>query len=400
MIDFGNIDISEAHLGDIELDSIWLGSIKVWPDGTPPAPTGYTFSVSPSSISVASGASYNILTASGTTPHWEVNYYSDWITIDGITGNTIQVSVSNNTGDTRQGGITFIYVDSSAGTINSFTVSVTQEATSIVGNVITYVSINDSIVVPKNPTGFNANIVSNTYYPDDDYGEIVFDDDVTEIKGAFYQCTGLTEIVIPDTVSVIGVTSGQPVSTADGIFYGCTNLQKVVLSSNLVTLGRYSFTLCPLTSITLPDTLVEIGRYCFQQCTGLTQIVIPNSVTTVDSAIFYKCSSLSSVTLPENFSIVASNMFSDCTSLPSINIPNTVTSINSGAFDACSSLSSVTIGSGVTSIGLNAFRSCSSLYEFNYNGTKSQWSNITKNRNWKTGCPATVVHCTDGDVSI
>lgn len=297
MIDFGQIDISEAWLGNLSLDSIWFGSIKVWPDGeppVPPTPTGYTFSVSPtalttdadnktvyftvttdspqwtvsstdnwvtvigitggtveiniatnygsidrqgslifsykesstggtgtitvgitqempivytfgvspSSITLTSESSYGILTASGTTPHWEVNYYSDWITIDGITGNTIQASVSSNTGDTRQGGITFIYVDKSVGTVDSFTVSVVQEK----AYVIKYKSASGNIVTPNVTAGWGANIISNTY--SGGYGNLYFDAEPTTIPAnAFSGNTDLDRIYASTAITSIGASA-------------------------------------------------------------------------------------------------------------------------------------------------------------------------------------------------
>lgn len=34
MTSFGQIAISEAYLENLSLDSIWIGSIKVWPEDT------------------------------------------------------------------------------------------------------------------------------------------------------------------------------------------------------------------------------------------------------------------------------------------------------------------------------------------------------------------------------
>lgn len=121
----------------------------------------------------------------------------------------------------------------------------------------------------------------------------------------------------------------------------------------------------------------SISGSAFQYCPALTSIVIPESVTSIGDSAFYYCSSLTSIT-----------------------IPNSVTSIGSWAFYTCYSLTSVTIGNSVTSIGSSAFEDCNSLTSITFNGTMAQWKGINLGNNWNRGVPATVVHCTDGDISL
>ena len=54
----------------------------------------------------------------------------------------------------------------------------------------------------------------------------------------------------------------------------------------------------------------------------------------------------------------------------------------------------------VTSIGYAAFCGCKSLTDITFQGTIAQWNKIKLRENWKDKVPATVVHCTDGDVEI
>jgi hypothetical protein len=43
---------------------------------------------------------------------------------------------------------------------------------------------------------------------------------------------------------------------------------------------------------------------------------------------------------------------------------------------------------------------CVSLNSIIFKGTKTQWEAIEKGANWNFGVPATVVHCSDGDVAL
>jgi hypothetical protein len=129
--------------------------------------------------------------------------------------------------------------------------------------------------------------------------------------------------------------------------------------------------------ITFNGKVMRIGGRAFEDCSSLTSVTIPNSVTSIE---YYA--------------------FSGCSGLTSITIPNSVTRIGEQVFRGCSGLLSVTIPNSVTSIGTWAFYDCKSLNYITYEGTQEQWNSITKGSNWDSNVPATVVHCTDGDVEL
>jgi hypothetical protein len=66
----------------------------------------------------------------------------------------------------------------------------------------------------------------------------------------------------------------------------------------------------------------------------------------------------------------------------------------------CFDLTSIAIPKSVTNIGDGAFAICKSLTSITFQGTIAQWKEIALDENWKDKVPATVVHCTDGDVEI
>ena len=169
----------------------------------------------------------------------------------------------------------------------------------------------------------------------------------------------------------------------------------------VTSIGISAFVHCSnLTSITIPDSVKIIWDAAFVHCSNLTSITIGNGVTSIGDGAFYNCSSLTSITIGNSVTSIGDYTFSRCGSLTSVTIPDSVTSIGGIAFSDCRSLTSITIGNRVKSIGESALSGCINLTSITFNGTKAQWQAISKGWIWKSGVPATIVHCTDGDVNI
>ena len=195
-------------------------------------------------------------------------------------------------------------------------------------------------------------------------------DSVTSIgSSAFSRCTSLTSIVIPNSVTSIGSDA----------FYKCSSLTSVVIGDNVKSIGSYAFYNCSsLTSIEIPDSVKSIGSYAFYSCDSLTSVTIGDSVTSIGERAFYYCSSLTSVTMGNSVTSIGSYAFYNCDSLTSVTIGDSVTSIGERAFYYCSSLTSVTMGNSVTSIGSYAFYNCTSLTGV-YITDIASWCNILFN---------------------
>ena len=133
---------------------------------------------------------------------------------------------------------------------------------------------------------------------------------------------------------------------------------------SVTNIGERAFYLCSgLTSITIPESMASIGNQAFSNCTGLTSIIIPESVTSIGYQAFLCCTSLTSIIIPESVTTIGSEAFSYCTGLTEVIIPNSVTTIGGGAFEGCTGLTGVTIGKSVTTIGSSAFNGCDGLTE-------------------------------------
>ena len=210
---------------------------------------------------------------------------------------------------------------------------------------------------------------------------------------AFYNCTSIENITLPDSVSSVG----------NYTFYGCTALTCITVGSGntaykTINGNLYSYDGTELiqyavgktdTSFIIPDGVSTINDYAFYGCYALTDITIADSVTNIAGYAFYGCTALSCITVGSGntaYKSVDGNLYSyDGTTLiiyavgntdTSFIIPDDVTSISSYAFYNCNLLTTVTIGNKVTSVGINAFSNCSSLTAVYYYGTAEEWNNI------------------------
>lgn len=266
----------------------------------------------------------------------------------------------------------------------------------IPNNQIWYTSSDDKEITLYNSNWYGVEIVSNTY--ENGKGIINFDRNVTSISEfAFYACTSLTDIIIPESVKSIGqcafygcsslkvITIPSAVANiGSGAFSGCNSLTNIIIPKGVknienntfidcssltsvsipegvISIGDSAFSGCSLASVVIPSTMRSIGEYAFYNCSNLTSIEIPNGVTSIGGWAFARSSNLASVIMPEGVTNVEDYTFYRCSSLNNIDIPKGVVSIDDSAFKECSSLTSVIIPESVMSIGVSAFQECSSI---------------------------------------
>ena len=169
-------------------------------------------------------------------------------------------------------------------------------------------------------------------------------------ESAFRDCTGLTSVTLPNTITEI----------RDYAFEN-SSISNFTIPSSVTSIGSRAFARCEsLTSVTIPSGVGEIYVQTFYQCENLASVTIPNTVVWIDNGAFESCSALTSITIPNSVTIIDERAFYD-TGLQSITIPNSVVNVGGYLFRNCRSLQSATIGSGLTEIPLGCFYDCISL---------------------------------------
>ena len=104
-------------------------------------------------------------------------------------------------------------------------------------------------------------------------------------------CTDM-DIVIP----AVSPDGDRVTSIGESAFYDCSGLTSIVIPDGVISIGDYAFASCSgLTSIVIPDGVTSIGKYAFEKCSGLTSVVIPDSITDIGKQVFSGCDTLTDV---------------------------------------------------------------------------------------------------------
>lgn len=220
-------------------------------------------------------------------------------------------------------------------------------------------------------------------------GDIVIPDTlggypVTEIgRGAFYACTNLENIIIPNSVIDIG----------DSAFCECKSLEKITFSDNIITIGDFTFADCySLTDIYIGKDVRKIGLGAFLWCYSLknvcvdknnqyyfaddngvlytkdksililypasspiTTYVVDLSTKEIGFAAFIACCNLKELILPDGLKKIGDEAFTLSSGLKSIKLPETLEYIGHRAFYNVLDVQNVVITSNFIEIGEECF---------------------------------------------
>ena len=248
---------------------------------------------------------------------------------------------------------------------------------------------------------------------------------VTSIAyGAFSNCTGLSSVMVAEGNAIYHSADNCVIQTENKILVLGCKTSVIPADGSVSRISDYAFFSCSgLTSVTIPDSVTSIGEGAFAYCYGLINITIPNSVTSIGESAFYNCTGLTSIKIPDGVTSIGSDAFYGCYRLIEVYnksalsitagsssngyvayyaknvytneggsklttdengyviytdgdekilvaylgtnaelvLPSNITKIYKYAFWGCTGLTSVTIGNSVTRIGSSAFSGCTGL---------------------------------------
>jgi hypothetical protein len=232
-------------------------------------------------------------------------------------------------------------------------------------------------------------------------------------SNAFFNCAGLTNIALPNTVTNVGdfafagCTNLTSITIPNGIFgsgvfSNCTALANVVMATNVSGIADSEFSGCTnLTIITIPGSVTNIGAWAFQNCYNLSAIYFQSNAPVVDPTMFDGDNNVTNYYFPKAAGWGATlagrptvPILFTCTTNSgaiiitkyigidgAVTIPKTinglpVTTIGNGTFNGCATLTNIMIGSNVTSIAGQTFVGCPNLLAINVDALNPVYSSV------------------------
>ena len=147
----------------------------------------------------------------------------------------------------------------------------------------------------------------------------------------------LTEGFLPSSLQRVVLRSGCT-AVPDNAFYECSRLREIDVPDTVTSIGSRAFYRCAyLTDITLPDGLTSLGDEAFSGCLRLEAVDLSmlNSTDSWGIQSFYGCVSLKQAKLSEELTgQLPSGTFAGCTALTELEIPGGL-KMTESAFRGC-----------------------------------------------------------------
>ena len=181
---------------------------------------------------------------------------------------------------------------------------------------------------------------------------VTFHDSILSIGAhAFHNCSGLTDLFIPKSVTQLGG------------FIGCSNLESIVVDDenpvydsrnncNAIIKSEDNELLYGCANTIIPNDIISISSEAFFNCNNLKSIVIPDSLFYIYNYAF-SYSGLTEITIPKGTRLIEGG-FINCNELTTVyyNTVNAYSPYHSHghAFDFCPNLKKIVFGENVNII--------------------------------------------------
>ena len=197
-----------------------------------------------------------------------------------------------------------------------------------------------NVVVPSVVEGFPVTrIGENAFANCSEITSIVIPESISNISaGSFNNCTALQSIVV-DPANTFYRSDGNCVIETESktLVFGCKN--SVIPSNGSVTaIGSFAFCGCEgITTLIVPEKITSIGKYAFKDCTGITDVFFNAELCSAfdrEQHWLDGCEQLNKVVFGKSVKVIPENVFYNC-KVSEITMHNTVNTVGKNAFYNC-----------------------------------------------------------------
>lgn len=267
-------------------------------------------------------------------------------------------------------------------------VNIPTGITAFPGNVFEYCSSLDSIIIPANITTINSSQFNGcTGLKYIEFAEAETEIEVDAASGLQYKYTAGSGDAAVDYISTIEevvvnrpMTSLQPANNPwrgntsikkvtfggkctavySNMFENCTSLTEINIPETVTSLGSNAFANTGIASLDLHGGIATIPSSCFQGCKSLTTVKINEGTTFID-ALAFNGSPVSSLELPASLTTIGKQAFNNCALTGDIVLPVAVARINDQAFAGNTAMTTIALPASLANLGEGVFKGCTGL---------------------------------------
>ncbi len=209
-------------------------------------------------------------------------------------------------------------------------------------------------------------------------------------NSAFDNCSGLTILILPDTITTIGSSAFQFCNSLTEIFVpSLTTWCNIDFKSAILsTQGNLYVGNSLVKDIIIPENVTKINDYAFNQF-SINSVKLHDGVKSIGKSAFRKCLNLSSVELGRGLESVGEQAFYDCENLKTVKIDKNVTDIGVRAFGYYSTYYGLA-HSKVSNFKIIGDKNTAAYNYANENSIKFEIECAHKNTEWITSMEPTV----------
>ena len=230
--------------------------------------------------------------------------------------------------------------------------------------------VDPEVIIPDTYNGYPVTEIYDAAFKNNqNITSVIIGKNVTIIgKEAFYGCSNISEITIPEKVTQVAYLNNG----SKGAFDNMEKLKTIYFNAeNMPESCYYSNPLIPASVETVyigKNVQVIPERFCNPSNVQNVIFAEDCACTQISTGAFCGCKQLVSINLPENLEVIQMFAFSECESLKKIDFPSKLKRIEGYSFENCKSLEAVNLPEALTSVtGYDIFKNATAIKTFTFN---------------------------------